>query len=1098
MAGEDKEFGKVLDFEGKQVKVNSALYGYENAMNHIVTTMKEYNIVPINVILVREGKDSKEHRKYLSSGAFEYKGTRSTRPPEAYAEFNTLNDMLCDALCNVGASVATQDGIEADDVIAYLAQNLQGERYILTSDGDLAALITSDVHLIRNGELDPQPFGPIKPRWTPIFKALVGDSSDNIPGVKGFGPKAFLDLFVSLTDEDMDYLLECFKGRKLHTLQSAVAEHPQLKKVLEQEMLAYKSFECACLYPQLVNTLRRPLVWRVGRVSTTKDERLKQWAAANRLVHAGNYEQAVAWARQHMNANEFVALDIETSTPEVSDEWLTLAKRTSDEDKVGVDVLGSYLVSMGVTFGDNLQYTFYLTHKHKEEDGVPNLTQDQMREFCELINPETKTLIQNFSFESAVLYNEWGDKWADNGWEGFLPNCRDTKIYANYVNENISAGLKQGSKYYLNYDQVTYKDATTIEGVQYKMHQLTAKHVYGYGADDPRCTADLYVHFRRTMEIEKTWDVCEELETYSAYLTAHAFVRGVKFDMKRMVEMRDDDQATMDKAWETVSAYLIKKGWEGTQLPVFVEADMQVAAQIKLMHLLITGEAYTTRKSKFATVVAELKEMENPTSQLLGTYLEAGNLEGVNELVKRNFTGKPKFDMNSPKQVKHFLYNVMGLQVRLVNKCTPTEKAENKPLYEAVSLHRQIAAGSGSTTLTEAQIKLLIDKKARTDDTSIDFALAFDNLDDERRAVLKALQAYKTCDTRFKMFYRPYEHIKHWKSNKVHPSFNQCATVTRRYTSSTPNAQQLPKRGEGVKFRECFLPHNRDSVLVSVDFAAQEIRLQAGLAEDKELMSCYVGENLKDFHSITASSAMQYVWTKEERTELLPAGLEDYDAFNAVLHGNDKKAAKKAKDLRTLAKWCNFGSSYGCEPPKMQEILIVDLPTATNMLEAKRAKFWRYEQWKEEVEAEALDKGYAVTELGGIRHLQHAVMGGNKWEAQKAARQASNFMIQGAGGELAKAAMTKLWKSGALAKYDMEFVFMVHDELVVSVNRADALNVIRIVHESVSQPYTADFPVPFVGSISLGPNFGKQEELGEVFDAEKIEAALVDLFSNRD
>ena len=50
-------------------------------------------------------------------------------------------------------------------------------------------------------------------------------------------------------------------------------------------------------------------------------------------------------------------------------------------------------------------------------------------------------------------------------------------------------------------------------------------------------------------------------------------------------------------------------------------------------------------------------------------------------------------------------------------------------------------------------------------------------------------------------------------------------------------------------------------------------------------------------------------------------------------------------------------------------------------------------------------------------------------------------------------------------------------------------------HEAISQPYTPDFPVPFIGSISLGPNLGDQVELGETVDEELIEATLAQMFS---
>jgi DNA polymerase I-like protein with 3'-5' exonuclease and polymerase domains len=61
-----------------------------------------------------------------------------------------------------------------------------------------------------------------------------------------------------------------------------------------------------------------------------------------------------------------------------------------------------------------------------------------------------------------------------------------------------------------------------------------------------------------------------------------------------------------------------------------------------------------------------------------------------------------------------------------------------------------------------------------------------------------------------KMFYNPYKVMRHWKDNLVHAQMNQSAAVTRRYTSSDPNLQQLPKHpkhGVPPKFREVFIPH---------------------------------------------------------------------------------------------------------------------------------------------------------------------------------------------------------------------------------------------------------------------------------------------------
>ncbi len=285
-----------------------------------------------------------------------------------------------------------------------------------------------------------------------------------------------------------------------------------------------------------------------------------------------------------------------------------------------------------------------------------------------------------------------------------------------------------------------------------------------------------------------------------------------------------------------------------------------------------------------------------------------------------------------------------------------------------------------------------------------------------------------------------------------------------------------------------------------MDFSGQELRLQAGLSGDIEMLGCYVGDNLRDIHSITASGAMKVVWDKETYDRAmaslgnaLPA--TDYDTFLALLKSEDKEVTTQAKALRNLAKGVNFGSAYGCEAPKLQELLVTDLVTATKMLDAKLAKFSGYESWKEKVERDTLKTGYAATKLGGRRHLQEAILSDDKWRQQSAARQASNFEIQSAGAELAKKAMSRIWDSGIFFKLDARFIAVIHDEVVWSVHRDDAYESIKVVWEAVSQPYTPDFPVPFIGSISLGPNFGQQYEAGEKPDANVIAGILDKCFA---
>ena len=113
--------------------------------------------------------------------------------------------------------------------------------------------------------------------------------------------------------------------------------------------------------------------------------------------------------------------------------------------------------------------------------------------------------------------------------------------------------------------------------------------------------------------------------------------------------------------------------------------------------------------------------------------------------------------------------------------------------------------------------------------------------------------------------------------------------------------------------------------------------------------------------------------------------------------------------------------------------------------------------------------------------------------ADKALRQGPNFKIQGSSAEQTKLAMARLWKSGILHKLDMVFFAPIHDELCWSVHKDHAVESCRVVNECMTVPY-GNLPVPFLGSISVGANFGDQIECGDVFNAASIQEALDSIF----
>ncbi|HEV2607948.1 MAG TPA: hypothetical protein VGT79_08195, partial [Xanthomonadaceae bacterium] len=700
--GIDKEFGRrVISEKGKEVQVNSAGYAFEKCMWHLNRLMTDHSLTPRQLIFVMEGQNSKADRTAIHPL---YKSGRD-KTPEMYVEFNLAKEMMISAFLGVGAQCCWQDGgVEADDVIGYLAYHLNGVKIVDSGDKDMAVVVDPDrgVHHSRDGVMDQNPFGDFPHKYIPVCIALVGDSGDKIPGARGFGEKAWGMLNLAFGEDGLELMLELIQRKELLKLEEDVGTLRELQKIIDDQAGVYMSYELGRLRTEKVNTLRRPLQWRAGMIKPREQcqhEFLRKHSGVNRIVSAENYDEAMGWARKQLAISPEVSLDIETATPEASDEWL------ESRDKADrVDVFGSELVSLQLTFGPNCQYTFYLPHNNVQEDGCTNLSMKQIADFVDMIPRHIKTYIQNVAFELPICYMSWGEMWAaDPLYRGFLRNVRDTKIMSSYVDENQPAGLKDNSKRLLGYDQVTFAEVTTRDEiasewdgvgkvlqsyqesqleatgemeeityevmedngfddngepvchavkktrlepamrhigdvehvvVQRKMNQLTARQVVNYGCDDTICTIAVANHFTVVMELENTYHIFEEVETYPAYLTALAYVQGTAFSLESMAAQEKDDNEAYDKAEIVLNDYLIKIGFDGT---VYVPIIELTPAEIKRACLALTGQELVTMvrtPSKLAKLISMLDE-----ESILPSLIDAGDLTSINELMLAKFDG---------------------------------------------------------------------------------------------------------------------------------------------------------------------------------------------------------------------------------------------------------------------------------------------------------------------------------------------------------------------------------------------------------------------------------------------------------------------------
>jgi DNA polymerase I-like protein with 3'-5' exonuclease and polymerase domains/5'-3' exonuclease len=1061
-AGVDKEFGWEITFNERKVWVNGWQHGREAFLNYMHAALRDLDARPMDCIFVLEGDHGTAIRRNIFPG---YK-QREPRPQEQMDQYNLLEAWLQPFFARMGACFVKQHGLEADDVCAYLVKNLKGKKVLLMNDGDSLALMSDDVQVRYQSKIaasDENPLGPFPSEFNQLYKAIVGDKSDTLPGAKGVGDKGFLDLYVACEEPGLRELARIIEDGNWDELREDAVHLKPLQKILDSSDVVRRCYKAASFFDHLVNQPGKPLVWSPGMTlekpeGEVPDERWDRFYQTRRIIHADNFAQLMAsgiWAQ--VRHSPWVSIDLETSTPAESDEWLRSVNDQDEEDAPkGVDVIASKIAGLGVTFGDNQQNTLYLTVDHATDK---NLTPEQLYLFLDKLIKADKDIrfnVHNSSFELVVLFLNLIEFVGDNpDWDsGFFPRIDDTIFMASYVDENVRVGLKAQAALRLGYEQTTYEEVTQGR----KMRELTPKEVFAYGTDDTIVTSALRTHYQHILELEGTFDLYREVEIDAAYLVAAGMVTGTAFNRETMREQEKADDKLYDAAWAKVRAYLIEQKWDGVELPTVTLEP----ASMKAIFQIVTGRELKTQVRTPSKIVALMKD-EDGAETLAELYEQAvnGDMQHVTAYAQKFFKGEPDLNVDSPKQMTKLLYETMGLPIRVRNRPTAAEKAA----------HGRSAEGS-----------------AKSDALAIASAKFYDSETHPLAVeILDQLHTMRAVATRRKMFYKPYRYLRHWQTGMVHGSFGQCMTVTRRFAPNKPNLAQLPKtKGD---FRANFIPHHKEAVIVSPDFKSQELRVIADSSHDEAMTSCFVGDNLRDIHHLTGVAIAINKLADKVDHEIT------YDWFAAVVEDKSHPMHKEIKEIRSKkAKTTNFASEYGAMAPKMAQTLMVPEAEAQSYLDAKHNTFWRAEEWKQdEVIPLAKKRGYALTRLGGRRHLADAFASDDWGTRARAERQAVNFEIQGSCAEMTKLAMGRIWRAGLLVRYDAQFFAPIHDELAFSVSREDCVAFTQELHALMTERY-ADMTIPIESSIGIGHNFKELIEIGDQPTTDAIEGALRELF----
>lgn len=320
----------LTNFDGE---ISNAVFGFTNILVKIINEIKPKYIC----VAFDYGKKNFRHELYK-----DYKGTRKETPRELKGQFPILKELLT----KMNIKLIEKEGVEADDIIGTLTKMFDTENIVVTGDKDSFQLINKNTHVCftKKGITETldcnettlmQEYG-IMPYQVIEEKALMGDASDNIPGVAGVGEKTAKTLLANYKTLDGVYEhIDELKGklketlisnketaylsRTLATINTSVPLDVKLEDMVYEFPFNYATYEMFKRY-QFNSLLKRKEIFQnfddvnqdetmnlkdvdINTI-TTKEETIK---FVNNILKSGNVYFV-------LNNNELVFYDLKTET----------------------------------------------------------------------------------------------------------------------------------------------------------------------------------------------------------------------------------------------------------------------------------------------------------------------------------------------------------------------------------------------------------------------------------------------------------------------------------------------------------------------------------------------------------------------------------------------------------------------------------------------------------------------------------------------------------------------------------------------------------------------------------------------------------------
>ena len=613
----------------------TAIFGFLNTFEEIVNRADG---APIAVVFDPKGGS------FRSELYPEYKAQREKTPEGISFALPFIKELVT----AFGVQHYTVPGYEADDVIGTIATQVGSREpdrtiYMITPDKDYGQLVQQNIRILkpkRTGggfeEMGPEEVtkkhGLQESKQVIDLLALWGDTSDNVPGVKGIGEKTAAKLLTEYHDIEGIYdHIDEIKGKQKENL---LEGREQLK--LSRDLVTIRTdvpFEYhleemqrkATDQQALLNLYER-LEFR-SKISKLQSDATPSSAPRPRsLFDEGPAEEPV----MESNFKSFDSSEKQYHLIESEEEISALAKRLAtssafafDTETDGLDGMSCGIV--GISFAIEPHEAWYIPLSE-----LPMEAQLQLAPLQEAFgNPKILKIGQNLKFDLKII-ERFGLHPVGPYW--------DTMIAHYLIQPELRHGMDAMAESYLGYKPIPIEELIGPKGKQQKnMRQLTPEQVYTYACEDADVTLQLYQKLREELEKEQLESLFYQMEMPLMEVLLTMEQTGVRLDVKQLTD-------TVDELYKEL-AELEHQIQQQAGTPFNINSPKEVG-EVLFEQLKLVDKPKKTKTGQYVTREEELQKLAHlhPIIALILRYrglrkLVSTYIEPLPQLINRN-TGR--------------------------------------------------------------------------------------------------------------------------------------------------------------------------------------------------------------------------------------------------------------------------------------------------------------------------------------------------------------------------------------------------------------------------------------------------------------------------